>query len=191
MDHPEDAPAAPAPNAQLPVVRRPRRRWLGTTVALVALAALAALTWYLTHRAPEAPGGGGAAFAASGAGRGGGGAQGAAGGGPGGGGRGTRGAAPSTVGVATAARADLPVVLDALGTVTPVITVTVRPQVSGQITQVLYSEGQIVKKGQLLVTIDPRPFEIALQQAIGARMRDEASLENAKVQLQRYRTLLS
>jgi len=189
MDHPDDVPAAPAPAAQLPVVRRPRRRWLGTTVALVAVAALAALTWYLTHRPPEAPGGGGAAFAASGAGRGGG-AQAAGGGGPAGG-RGGRGAAPSTVGVATAARADLPVVLDALGTVTPVITVTVRPQVSGQITQVLYSEGQIVKKGQLLVTIDPRPFEIALQQAIGARMRDEASLENAKVQLQRYRTLLS
>jgi multidrug efflux system membrane fusion protein len=66
----------------------------------------------------------------------------------------------------------------------------VRPQVSGQISQVLYTEGQLVKKGQLLVTIDPRPFEIALQQAIGARMRDEAQLENAKVQLQRYQTLL-
>jgi multidrug efflux system membrane fusion protein len=69
--------------------------------------------------------------------------------------------------------------------------VTVRPQVSGQITQVLFNEGQIVNKGQLLVTIDPRPFEVALQQAIGARLRDEAQLENAKVQLQRYQTLLS
>ncbi|HEY2188915.1 MAG TPA: efflux RND transporter periplasmic adaptor subunit, partial [Caldimonas sp.] len=85
----------------------------------------------------------------------------------------------------------LPVVLDALGTVTPAVTVTVRPQVSGQIALVLYIEGQIVKKGQLLVTIDPRSFEIALQQAIGARMRDEAQLENAKVQLQRYQTLLT
>jgi membrane fusion protein, multidrug efflux system len=83
------------------------------------------------------------------------------------------------------------VILDALGTVTPVITVTVKPQVSGQITQVLFTEGQIVKKGQLLVTIDPRPFEIALQQAIGARMRDEAQLQNARVLLQRYQTLLS
>src|SRR6185295_4343596 len=110
-------------------------------------------------------------------------------GGPGGG-RGGRGAPPSTVGVATATRADLPIVLDALGTVTPIVTVTVRPQVSGQITQVLYSEGQIVKKGQLLVTIDARPYEAALQQAIGARMKDEAQLENAKVQLQRYQTLL-
>ena len=67
---------------------------------------------------------------------------------------------------------------------------TVRPQVSGVITQVLFSEGQIVKKGQLLATIDPRPFEIALQQAIGARQRDEAQLESARVTLQRYRTLL-
>jgi multidrug efflux system membrane fusion protein len=160
-------------------------------VALLALAALAALAWYLTHRPPEAPGGG-TAIAASGAGRGGSAPTGGPAGGPGGGGRGgARGAPPSTVGVATAARADLPVVLDALGTVTPAITVTVRPQVSGQISQVLYTEGQIVKKGQLLVTIDPRPFEIALQQAIGARMRDEAQLENAKVQLQRYQTLLN
>ena len=68
---------------------------------------------------------------------------------------------------------------------------TVRPQVSGVITQVLYSEGQIVKKGQLLATIDPRSFEIALQQAIGARQRDEAQLDSARVQLQRYQTLLS
>jgi multidrug efflux system membrane fusion protein len=82
-------------------------------------------------------------------------------------------------------------VLDALGTVTPVTSVTVRPQVSGVITQVLFSEGQIVKKGQLLVTIDPRSFEIALQQSIGARQRDEAQLDSARVQLQRYQTLLS
>jgi multidrug efflux system membrane fusion protein len=194
MDHRADVPAAPAPPATLPEQRRPRRRWLGTTLALLALAALAALAWYLTHRPPEAPGGGfGASSAASTTARGSAsGAQGgAAQGGGSVGGRGGRGGAPSTVGVATAARADLPVILDALGTVTPVVTVTVRPQVSGQLTQVLFTEGQLVKKGQLLATIDPRPFEIALQQAIGARMRDEAQLENAKVQLERYRTLLS
>ena len=89
-----------------------------------------------------------------------------------------------------AMRADLPVVLDALGIVTPAVTVTVRPQVSGVITQVLFAEGQLVKKGQLLATIDPRSFEIALQQAVGARLRDEAQLENARVQLQRFQTLL-
>ncbi|MGZ5722272.1 MAG: efflux RND transporter periplasmic adaptor subunit [Caldimonas sp.] len=74
---------------------------------------------------------------------------------------------------------------------TPSVTVTVRPQVSGVLTAVLFTEGQMVKKGQLLATIDPRPFEIALQQASGARLRDEAQLENAKVQLQRYQTLLN
>jgi multidrug efflux system membrane fusion protein len=68
--------------------------------------------------------------------------------------------------------------------------VTVRPQVSGIVTQVLFTEGQMVKKGQLLAVIDPRPFEIALQQAIGARQRDEAQLDSARVQLQRYQTLL-
>jgi len=169
------------------------RRALGAIIAVAALVVLAALAWYLTHRPPEAAGGVGSAFAAasgaSGAERGGGGGGGGAGG-PGGG-RGGRGAPPSTVGVAVATHADLPVVLDALGTVTPVVTVTVRPQVSGVITQVLYSEGQIVKKGQLLATIDPRSFEIALQQAIGARQRDEAQLDSARVQLQRYQTLLS
>ena len=163
---------------------------LGAIIAIAALVVLAALAWYLTHRPPEAAGGVGSAFAAasgaSGAERGA-----AGGGGPGGGGRGGRGAPPSTVGVAVATHADLPVVLDALGTVTPVVTVTVRPQVSGVITGVLFSEGQIVRKGQPLVTIDPRSFEIALQQAIGARQRDEAQLDSARVQLQRYQTLLS
>jgi len=191
MDQPPDDRALPVPAPTPPALPPARpvggtRRWLGTIVAFAALIALGALVWWLTHRPAEAPGG--AAVAASGAGRAG--AGGAGPGGPGGGGRGGRGAPPSTVGVATATRADLPIVLDALGTVTPIVTVTVRPQVSGQITQVLYSEGQIVKKGQLLVTIDARPYEAALQQAIGARMKDEAQLENAKVQLQRYQTLL-
>ncbi|MDQ6627805.1 MAG: efflux RND transporter periplasmic adaptor subunit, partial [Pseudomonadota bacterium] len=113
------------------------------------------------------------------------------GGGGGGGGRGGRGGpGPATVGIATATRANIPVLLDALGTVTPIATVTVRPQVSGVITQVLFVEGQLVKKGQLLATIDPRSFEVALQQTVGARLRDEAQLDGARVQLQRYQTLL-
>ena len=195
MDHPPTDARPPPPPAAPRRALSAGRRGLGAVIAVAALIGLAALAWYLTHRAPEGPGGaGGAAAAASGAS---GAERGAAGGGgpggPGGpgGGRGGRGAAPSTVGVAVATRADLPVVLDALGTVTPVVTVTVRPQVSGVITQVLFSEGQIVKKGQLLATIDPRSFEIALQQAIGARQRDEAQLDSARVQLQRYQTLLS
>ncbi len=195
-----DQPNTDASSSPLAAPRRPvpaGRRWLGSVIAVAALLMLGALAWYLTHRPPEGPAA--TVFAASGAS----GASAAAGdravgssgasggGGPGAGGRGGRGAPPSTVGIAVASRADLPVVLDALGTVTPVVTVTVRPQVSGVITQVLFSEGQTVKKGQPLVTIDPRPFEIALQQAIGARQRDEAQLDSARVQLQRYQTLLS
>jgi multidrug efflux system membrane fusion protein len=93
--------------------------------------------------------------------------------------------------VAAAQPADVPVVLDALGTVTPIATVTLRPQVSGVLQQVLFREGQLVRKGELLAQIDPRPFEIALQQAVGTRQRDEAQLENARLTLQRYETLLT
>jgi multidrug efflux system membrane fusion protein len=169
-----------------------RHRLLGAVIAVAALIGLAALAWYLTNR-PAAPAGGPfaaapAASVASATAN-----DGGAAGGPGGpgGGRGGRFAGASTVGIATATRADIPVVLEALGTVVPSITVTVRPQVSGVLTSIAFTEGQMVKKGQLLATIDPRPFEIALQQAIGARMRDEAQLENSRVLLQRYQTLLS
>jgi len=195
---PPASPPAAAPAALPPAPRRPmsaKGRWIGSLLAVLSLIAVAALAWWLTHRGPAGAGPGSAAAAgsaASGAG-GPGGESGAGPGGPGGpgggGGRGGRGGA-STVGVAMAMRADLPVVLDALGIVTPAVTVTVRPQVSGVITQVLFAEGQLVKKGQLLATIDPRSFEIALQQAVGARLRDEAQLENARVQLQRFQTLL-
>jgi multidrug efflux system membrane fusion protein len=147
-----------------------RRRWVGTLVALLVVAAIGALAWHLTHRTPARPGVAGA-------------------GGPGGAG-GRRGAPPTTVGVATAARADIPIYIDALGTVTPSATVTVTPQVSGVLTQVLYQEGQMVKKGQMLAVIDPRPFELALQQSAGQQQRDEASLEAAEVTLKRYQALL-
>ena len=157
----------------LPPLRR--RRWLGSIVALLVVCAVGALAWYLTHR--EAPGPGGLqanASAPAGPVR----------------GAGPRGPPPSTVGIAAATTQNLPVYLDALGTVTPVVAATVRAQVSGTLTQVLYVEGQMVKKGQLLAVIDPRPFDIALQQASGGRQRDEAQLENARLTLQRYRTLL-
>jgi multidrug efflux system membrane fusion protein len=98
---------------------------------------------------------------------------------------------PTTVGVAVATVADVPVTLDALGTVTPTATVTVRPQVSGVITQILFREGQMVKRGQTLAIIDPRPLEMALLQAQGQMARDEANLANARLTLSRYRTLLA
>jgi multidrug efflux system membrane fusion protein len=98
---------------------------------------------------------------------------------------------PTTVGVAYAATTDVPVTLDALGTVTPIASVTVRPQVSGVITQVLFKEGQMVKRGQTLAVIDPRPLQMALMQAQGQLTRDEAQLANARLTLTRYRTLLA
>lgn len=118
--------------------------------------------------------------------------------GSGGGGGGGRGGGPfsfrsqiTTVGIAKAATADLPVQTEALGTVTPAATVTVIPQVSGTITQILYQEGQKVAKGQALAIIDPRPYRAALLQAQGSLTRDRAQLENARVQLKRYDILIS
>jgi|UPI0006911DD7 multidrug efflux system membrane fusion protein len=177
MDHtPKDA-ATPA----LPAAAR--RRWLGTLIAVIGLALLGGLAWYLTHRPAAAPAG---AMAGSG----GPGGPGGPGGGPGGA-AGRRGAGATTVGVATAAQAELPVLIEALGTVTPAATVTVRAQVSGTLTRVLFKEGQVVKKGELLATIDARPYEMALLQASGQRLRDEAQLDAARVTLTRYQTLLS
>lgn len=106
------------------------------------------------------------------------------------GGRGGFGGAATTVGTAKSAAADLDVQIEALGTVTPAATVTVRPQVSGTITQMLYREGQLVRRGQPLAVIDPRPYQAALLQAQGALARDQAQLANARLQLERYNTLL-
>ena len=102
-----------------------------------------------------------------------------------------RGGPPSTVGIAVAERSDLPVWIDALGTVVPAATVTVRPQVGGVLKEVHYREGAMVRAGELLATLDPAPFEMALMQARGQRQRDEAQLQNARLTLQRYRTLLA
>ena len=87
--------------------------------------------------------------------------------------------APVTVG-------DLDVYLDALGTVTPVYTVTVVSRVAGEITEVRFKEGQIVKKNDLLAVIDPRPYVAAQLQAQGQLGRDEAALKNARIDLVRY-----
>lgn len=162
-----------------------RARWIGGVAALLGMLALGGLAWYLTHRGPAEGGPGGPGTpAAAGAGAAG---QGAGGRGGRGGGRGPA----ATVGVATAEKADLPVTLDALGTVTAAATTTVRPQVSGILQKVLFKEGQMVKAGQVLAQIDPRQFELQLMQASGQRERDEAQLENARLTLERYRTLLS
>ena len=95
-------------------------------------------------------------------------------------------ARPIPVVVASVAQRDVPVFLDGLGNAVPLITVTVRPQVDGPLTAVLFQEGQQVKKGDVLARIDPRPFTIALHQAQAALARDQAQAKNAKVNLARY-----
>ena len=93
------------------------------------------------------------------------------------------------VGVAVAADAPINVTLNALGTVTPLATATVRPQVGGMLTKIYFEEGQMVKAGDLLAQIDPRPYQAALDQAKGQLARDQATLANAKVDLARYQSL--
>jgi len=170
--------------------RTRRSRVIGAIVAILVMAGLGWLAWHLTHQ----PAGGPGAGAGAGAGRQGGqsaGSGGGAGPGPGGGGRGGRGGMnATTVGVGKAERADIPITLEALGTVTPAAVATVRPQVGGVLQKIVFTEGQLVKEGQVLATIDPRPAQMSLLQATGQRQRDEAQLESARVLLQRYRTLL-
>ncbi|MBN9588833.1 MAG: hypothetical protein BGN85_02525 [Alphaproteobacteria bacterium 64-11] len=96
---------------------------------------------------------------------------------------------PQPVGVAVVRDGDIHVTLNALGTVTPLATATVRPQVGGMLVKLNFTEGEMVKAGDLLAQIDPRPYQAALDQARGQLARDAATLANAKVDLERYRAL--
>jgi multidrug efflux system membrane fusion protein len=152
---------APADAIGEPTESRWHRLFAGRRVLLVVvvLVALALLAWLLTPKGTPAPAG---RFGAGG---------------------------PMPVVGAPAKSGDMPIVLNGLGAVTPIATVTVQSQISGQITQISFKEGQTVKPGDPLIQIDPRPYQVALEQAEGALVRDKALLANAKVDLARYETL--
>src|ERR1700751_2565532 len=99
--------------------------------------------------------------------------------------------APVPVGLAPVQKGDMPVILNQLGTVTPLATVTVKTQINGDLTEVAFQEGQMVKKGDFLAQIDPRPYQVALEQAEGQLAKDQALLKNAQLDLQRYNTLVA
>jgi multidrug efflux system membrane fusion protein len=98
---------------------------------------------------------------------------------------------PTPVVAVPARQGRINVYLEGLGTVTPLATVTVRSRVEGQLMRVHFQEGEIVQRGQLLAEIDPRPFEVMLKQAEGQLARDQALLANARIDVERYRTLLA
>jgi multidrug efflux system membrane fusion protein len=101
------------------------------------------------------------------------------------------GGGPMPVVAARAQTGDMPITLIGLGTVTPLATVTVQSQISGQIMHIAFKEGQTVKAGDALIQIDPRPYQVALEQAQGALARDKALLANSRVDLERYQTLFA
>ncbi|HWY97258.1 MAG TPA: efflux RND transporter periplasmic adaptor subunit [Steroidobacteraceae bacterium] len=140
-----------------------RRHWVALLVVVVALLLLVALVRYIQHKQPVP--------AAGGPGR----------GGPSG---------PVAVSVATVTSGDIQLRIPALGTVTPLATVTVRTQISGIMQKILFTEGQTVHQGDSLAQIDPRPYEAALQQMEGNLRRDQALLADAKLDLRRYEGLV-
>ncbi|WP_069705389.1 MdtA/MuxA family multidrug efflux RND transporter periplasmic adaptor subunit [Burkholderia seminalis] len=179
MDN-EQKPTPPSKDPASPAVRRPRRTLMIGTLAVVVIGGL--LWWHPWNRTPAA----GSTAQTAGASAGGG-----AGGHRGRGGPAAMANVPQPVQVATATQGEMPIVLSALGTVTPLANVTVKTQLSGYLQSVSFQEGQIVKKGDVLAQVDPRPYQVALENAEGTFARDSALLATARLDLKRYQTLLS
>jgi multidrug efflux system membrane fusion protein len=102
---------------------------------------------------------------------------------------GRQGTPPQSVGVATIADGDIAVAQTGLGAVTPLATVTVKTQINGQLQQIAFTEGQMVHKGDFLAQIDPRPYQVALEQAQGTLAHDQGLLAQARADFARYQTL--
>ncbi|MBL8277531.1 MAG: efflux RND transporter periplasmic adaptor subunit [Pelomonas sp.] len=163
------------------VSRRGRCRGVAKVwvLGVVAVVGVGLLAWWWQGRgtAGGADGPASAASAASGAAR------------PAGGRFGRSGPQPVSVGVVQ--RRDMNVVIDAIGSIASANTAVVRPKVSGELKALYFHEGQPVKAGQVLALIDPRPYEIARDQAQAALARDQAQLENARADLARYKDLVA
>jgi membrane fusion protein, multidrug efflux system len=101
------------------------------------------------------------------------------------------GSGPTPVVASAAEKGDIKIILNALGTVTPLATVTVKSQISGQLVRIAFEEGQMVKAGDLLAEIDSRPYERQRDQAQGQLVRDQALLKDAQIDFARYKKLLS
>jgi multidrug efflux system membrane fusion protein len=165
LEHP--APPLPVKDVPSGKTNPPRRRWLWVT-ALILLAGLGYFFWQKNKAVKS----GSAASVAGGK-------------------KGGKGSAPIPVVATRARKGDIGVYFSGLGAVTPIYTVSVKSRVDGELMRVLYKEGDMVKQGDLLVEIDPRPFQVQLEQAEGQLAKDEATLANARVDLTRYETLLT
>ncbi len=162
MDDLEAAPVADTPYPQ--IARRPwaRRRPAGRTVLMIlGVVVLAALAAFALNQCASKTGAG------------------------------RRGRPTTTVGVAKVVRGRMPIQLDELGTVTPLATVNVTSRIAGTLTRIAFKEGQMMREGALLAQVDPRPYQIALEQAQAQLARDQAGLANARLVLSRDETLLA
>jgi multidrug efflux system membrane fusion protein len=178
--HPEPASPPPGREPGPGAVKRHRGRTIALIVAVVLVAGIVLVRWHPWNKSAS---GASTATGASGA------HAGRTGGRRGAGAGGMD--QPQPVHVASATQGEMPVVLNALGTVTPLANVTVRTQLSGVLQTVAFQEGQMVKKGDLLAQVDPRPYQISLENAQGTLAKDQALLQTARLDLKRYQTLLS